>query len=71
MVVKFSQGLTISSNYNSWRLDCGVELPIGKLTPEEAFDKAKIMVEEQLVGYVKENKADMKEIIAKAKKSLE
>jgi len=53
--VKFGYGLTINlGNYESARIDVGVELPCLPAATDNAFDKAREMVEKIITAEVRE-----------------
>jgi hypothetical protein len=65
--VIYSQGLTLSKNYQSWRVDAGVQLDCEIADIKDTFDKAKKLVEEQLSIAVDENKkvlGDVAKVVA-------
>ena len=54
--IKYSQGLTLSKNYQSWRVDAGIEVDCEVSEIAEKFEEARKKVEGQLNIAVDENK---------------
>lgn len=69
--VKFSEGLTVSGNYQSWRVDVGMETEVPSGEEEEAYASLRESVERKLVETVKENRDSIGVLISAAKKKLE
>ena len=55
--VKLAHGCTISKNYNSFRVDAGIELDCDLDKTGKAFERAKMLVEKQIELALDENKA--------------
>lgn len=53
--VFFSLGLTLTKNYQSFRVDAGIEMPV-KTSPEKTYQEAQKLVENQIEIAVRENK---------------
>ena len=60
--VKYNQGLTLSKNYQSWRVDAGIELSCKPEAIGKTFKEAQDLVEEQLSIAVAENRKALGEL---------
>ena len=69
--VKFSEGITVSGGYQSWRVDVGMETEVPEDEAEEAYNSLRESVEKKLVDTVKENRDSIGALISAAKKKLE
>ena len=54
--VKYAQGITISKNYNSFRVDAGIELDCDIDATKKTFRRAKGLIEQQIEFALADNK---------------
>jgi hypothetical protein len=65
--VKWSQGLTMTRNYNGMRFDCGVEIDCPVSEIEKTFSIAKKIAEAQLESALDDNKTVLGDLSAVTK----